>query len=254
MRLITFQPVKVLSYVCSDGVYYPEENEARMKTVDKKYGSPVYAFATLNGKPICLPAVASGMDVIQGVGYLTGRVMLELEVPEPEILSMKKCVLYEEHIDREITENFGMEVHKEFFTDQKISYEVCLSCIRLEWLVCYRVPHEDYVRGRDRSHKGIRWSTVVIDNSKVPCWVRDVIFFNHYRVADPETHEVVQDIDEYLTDRVYSEMLMVTTIWGVLKENECDKFCQDVLGVPSMEEADTVLRGTKKFYVKDWRK
>lgn len=257
MRLLTFQSMQVLEELCRAGVYYMEEYAGhRLKSMDGKYCTngniSIYAFASIDGSPLSLESVGGGMHTISSVGGLTERLMLELEVPESEILSMKRCVLFEDRIDTEYTRDFGKHIHDEFYSRGRITYEVILPNIKYDWLVCTRAPYKGYISVGQKRLPCVRWETVVLRCDKYPLWNRSVIFFASYKIADSVTMKVIEDIDGYLSDKCSSELLVVQALSGVLTEAACMDFCRDYLGVKSLEEAFELLKYTDKIYMKDY--
>lgn len=257
MRLITFQSMQVFEELCGNNVYYMEEYVGhRLKSVDMKYCAdgniPIYAFASIDGLPLSLEAIGSGMRTISSVGGLTDRLMLELEVPESEILSMKRCVLFEDRIDVEYTQDFGQHLHDEFYSDNKITYEVTLPKLKYDWLVCVRIPYKGYISVGHGRFPCVRWETVVLCWDKYPLWHRSVIFFASYKIADSMTMKSVENVDVYLSDKCSLELLVVQALGGVLTEAASVSFCRDYLGVQSLDEAFEILRHTDKIYMKDW--
>lgn len=257
MRLLTFQAMQVLEGLCSKGVYYMEERTGhRMKSVDRKYcvdgNMPVYAFASIDGLPVSLEAVFGGMQTINSVGGLTDRLMLELEVPESEILSMKRCLLFEDRIGEEYTRDFGKRIHDEFYTDNKITYEVLLPYLKYEWLVCSRIPTRGFIEINRRRFSSVQWDTVVLRMDRYPLWCSSITSFASYKMFDPVIFEPIEDVENYLSSKCSPELLVVQALCGVLTEDVGITFCKDYLGTDNLEEAIKSLQYTDKTYMKDY--
>lgn len=200
------------------------------------HGCDVYcdvsAYALLYGQFPCLQSVASLMSN-------ENRVIVELEVPEGEILQMRGLSTGEVYVN-----NYGMMLHKEYFMCARKTFVVQLPYIRSEWIVCSKVR-------TDRTLSYSTWNSRIYNKCKVPLWSGSVAVDNDGRLYDVCAAKVVRDFDKYMCEEFNLDWLVIQALQA-LQLREGALLCNKRLGVSSIKEAYALLKDSDKIYLRDW--
>lgn len=197
MRVITFQDNRVLIKLVGTGEYSKKLGSCdRAKAMDIEMipdgFRPLYAFASIGGIPVCLRAVSVFWSYLIGyMGLMDEGVMLELEVPENEILNMK----LESDTETGIMSGYSETIRNYDILDGgHKTYEVVLRRFRLDWLVAY------YFYKRTLSDR-IKVTPVVFNRDMYPLWEKRVYFSGDGYVYDKSRGgKGTADVSNYLPD------------------------------------------------------
>lgn len=200
------------------------------------HGCDVYcdvsAYALLYGQFPCLKSVVSLMSN-------EDRVIVELEVPEGEILQMKGLSTGEVYVN-----NYGRMLHKEYFMQARKTFVVRLPHIKSEWLVCSKFRAE-------RTLSYSIWNSRVYNKCKVPLWSGCVAVDGDGRLYDVHAAKVIRDFDKHMCCEFNADWLVIQAL-QVLRLKEGDRLCRCCLGVNSIKEAYALLKDSDKIYLRDW--
>lgn len=203
MRVITFQNNSVLVKLTSTGEYSKKlGSRDRAKAMDVEMipdgFRPLYTFASIGGIPVCLRAVSMFWSYLIGyMGLLDEGVMLELEVPENEILNMK----LESDAETDIMSGYSETIRNyDILDDGHKTYEVVLRRFRLDWLVAY------YFYKRTSSDR-TKVTPIVFNHDMCPLWERKAYFSGDGYVYDNSRGgEGTTDVSGYLPDICYPDL------------------------------------------------
>lgn len=199
MRLITFQSVDILKKVLDNGVarqYY--SGNSRLKEIDKDYITkhdgeeymPFYCFATIRGETMSLRTIGNNWDYLKGwMNFKNGVVMLELEVPETDILSMKDEYVFKQFDGTIYRSCYQRVVNDTVSRDQK-TFEVLISKIKLEYLVAYRTYDNNPKYGC------VEVYTTVVNDELCPLWVSDVVLCGDGYIRDYKKYAELKNSDK----------------------------------------------------------
>ena len=214
MRLWTFQTKECLTDLINKGIWYSNAVYAkRIKNIDMCYvrpvkigdseifTAPIYCFANMrNGDPLCLHNFVYYWNEYNDYWNidlsLCDRVMLELELPESEIYSMKDAMFYYENMSE-----FEKSLYPLYYSDYKkalisteSTMEALLPYIKLEWVAAYRVFSYDTLHNDTL----IKLQTYQLHSGMFPLWVTDLYIRDGKRLYTESHNELsIHDRDEF---------------------------------------------------------
>ena len=207
MRLWTFQNKKCLDYILNDGIFYSNfDYVRRVKNIDEKYviedgdivvrgkqidTAPIYCFASFGKyyRELSLYTMGGCYNNLSGFyrfDLYTGRtIMLELEVSESVILSMKNADKpfeeYDPAMPKDTPKNERWKWtricdehlvvysnYKKVMREAEEPMEVLLPYIKKEWVVAYREFAGEGTYGT------CKVTTTVVNNNMFPAWTETV--------------------------------------------------------------------------------
>lgn len=197
MRLWTFQHRSCIPVILNEGVWYAESALVkRVKSVDLKYRShatmlgrdietaPIYCFASLgSGDILSLQNFIYHFDSFNYFWQIDivgeQRVMIELEIPEQEILNVKDGTnWFIRHMDNpDFYNTIFTSDYKTVVRRSDVSMEALIPSIQKKYVVCYREIGNGY--------DGILpVDTYLVNPNKFPLWVDSFRFRKDKRVFE----------------------------------------------------------------------